>query len=114
MSTPLLGNIVSELFSSMGDAISALTDWLDDIAGEWWFLLVILGIAFFDSVIPVVPSETAVIIGGVAAGSGDQSLLLVILCGATGAFLGDNFAYTIGRRFSPAINRRAETPPEDG
>ena len=112
MSTPLLGNIVSDLFSWLGDAITALTDWLDDIAGEWWFLLVILGIAFFDSVIPVVPSETAVIIGGVAAGQGDQSLVLVILCGAAGAFLGDNFAYMIGRRFSPAINRRAERRPK--
>jgi membrane-associated protein len=101
MSTPLLGNIVTDL-----------TDWLNDIGGEWWFLLVILAIAFFDSVIPVVPSETAVIIGGVAAGQGDQVLLLVILCGATGAFLGDNFAYTIGRRFSPAINRRAEARPK--
>jgi membrane-associated protein len=112
VSTPLLGNIVSDLFSSLGDAITAVTDWLDDIAGEWWFLLVILGIAFFDSVIPIVPSETAVIIGGVAAGQNDQSLVLVILCGAAGAFLGDNFAYTIGRRFSPAINRRAENRPK--
>jgi membrane protein DedA with SNARE-associated domain len=112
MGNPLLGNIVSDLFSSLGDAITAVTDWLDDIAGEWWFLLVILGIAFFDSVIPLVPSETAVIIGGVAAGQGDQQLVLVILCGAAGAFLGDNFAYTIGRRFSPAINRRAETRPK--
>jgi membrane protein DedA with SNARE-associated domain len=101
VSTPLLGNIVTDL-----------TDWLNDIGGEWWFLFVILAIAFLDSVIPVVPSETAVIIGGVAAGQGDQELLLVILCGATGAFLGDNFAYTIGRRFSPAINRRAESRPK--
>ncbi len=94
--------------------ITELTDWLDDIAGEWWFLLVILAIAFFDSVIPLVPSETAVIIGGVAAGQGDQVLPLVILCGAAGAFLGDNFAYLIGRRFSSAINRRAERRPKTG
>ena len=62
--------------------------------------------------IPLVPSETAVIIGGVAAGQGDQVLVLVIVCGAAGAFLGDNFAYLIGRRFSPAINRRAERRPK--
>ena len=112
MVSALLGNIFSDFFGWFGDVITELTDWLDDIAGEWWFLLVILGIAFFDSVIPVVPSETAVIIGGVAAGQGDQSLPLVILCGAAGAFLGDNFAYLIGRRFSPAINRRAERRPK--
>ena len=92
--------------------ITDLTDWLDEIAGNWWFLLVIFGIAFLDSVIPIVPSETAVIIGGVAAGQGDQNLLLVILAGASGAFLGDNTAYLIGRRFSPWIQRRAERKPK--
>jgi len=112
MSTALLGNVFSDLIGWFGDVITELTDWLDEIAGEWWFLLVILGIAFFDSVIPLVPSETAVIIGGVAAGQGEQALPLVILCGAAGAFLGDNFAYLIGRRFSPAINRRAVRRPK--
>ncbi len=92
--------------------ITDLTDWLDEIAGNWWFLLVIFGIAFLDSVIPIVPSETAVIIGGVAAGQGDQNLLLVILAGASGAFLGDNTAYLIGRRFSPWIQRRADRKPK--
>ena len=91
----------------IANIITDLTDWLDEIAANWWFLLVIFVIAFLDSVIPVVPSETAVIIGGVAAGQGDQSLPLVILAGASGAFLGDNTAYLIGRRFSPWIQRRA-------
>ncbi len=112
MSTALLGNIFSDFFGWLGDRIADLTEWLDEVGGEWWFLLVILAIAFFDSVIPVVPSETAVIIGGVAAGQGEQSLPLVILCGAAGAFLGDNTAYLIGRYFSPAINRRAEARPK--
>ena len=48
------------------------------------------------------------IIGGVAAGAGDQNLALVILAGALGAFLGDNTAYLIGRRFAPWFERRAE------
>jgi len=92
----------------LASIITDITDWLDEVAGNWWFLLVIVGIAFFDSIIPIVPSETAVILGGVAAGQGDQNLLLVILAGAVGAFCGDNAAYVIGRRFSPAINRRAQ------
>src|SRR5688572_8179234 len=92
--------------------ITDLTDWLDEVAANWWFLLVIFGIAFLDSVIPIVPSETAVIIGGVAAGQGDQNLLLVILAGASGAFLGDNTAYLIGRRFRPWIQRRAARRPK--
>ena len=52
-----------------------LTDWLADFSANWWFLLIIFAVAFLDSVIPIVPSETMVIIGGVAAGQGEQSLL---------------------------------------
>src|SRR4051794_30481942 len=92
----------------LASIVSDVTDWLDDVSGQWWFLLVIFGIAWLDSVIPLVPSETAVIIGGVAAGQGEQSLVLVILCGALGAFCGDNTAYLIGRTFSPWVRRRAE------
>lgn len=96
----------------IANVVTDLTGRLDDIAGNWWFLLVIFAIAFVDSVFPVVPSETAVIMGGVAAGSGNQNVVLVILAGASGAFLGDNFAYLLGRRFSPWITRRAETRPK--
>jgi membrane protein DedA with SNARE-associated domain len=96
----------------VANVLDDFTDWLNDIGGEWWFVLIIFGIAFLDSVIPVVPSETTVIIGGVAAGQGGQSLPLVILAGALGAFLGDNFAYLIGRRFTPWIERRAATRPK--
>ena len=96
----------------VANVITDLTDWLDKVSDHWWFLLVILAIAFLDSVVPVVPSETAVIMGGVAAGAGNQNLALVIVCGAAGAFLGDNFAYIIGSRFKPRIDRRAATRPK--
>lgn len=93
--------------------ISDLTEWLDDVADNWWFLFVIFGIALLDSVIPVVPSETTVIIGGVAAGLSGQ-LVLVIIAGALGAFLGDNMAYEIGHRFSDRVNRFAARRPKFG
>jgi membrane-associated protein len=96
----------------LAGVVSNVTDWLDEVSGQWWFLLVIFGIALLDSVIPLVPSETAVIIGGVAAGQGEQNLLLVIACAALGAFCGDNIAYLIGRRFSPWINRRSDRRPK--
>ena len=96
----------------VANILDDFTSWLSDIGGEWWFPLLILVIAFLDSVVPIVPSETTVIIGGVAAGQGDQMLPLVIVAGAAGAFLGDNFAYVIGRRFTPWIERRAATRPK--
>jgi membrane-associated protein len=92
--------------------ITDLTDWLDRISSHWWFLLIILVIAYLDSVIPIVPSETCVIIGGVAASQGHLNIYAVIAAGALGAFLGDNTAYLIGFRASGWFRRRAERKPK--
>ena len=97
---------------TFSDLVTDLTDWLDQISSHWWFLLVIFAIAFLDAVIPIVPSETCVIIGGVAASQGTQNIFLVIAAGAAGAFLGDNTAYLIGRRASGWFHRRAERKPK--
>jgi len=91
--------------------ITDLTGWLDRVSSHWWFLVIIVVIAFLDSVIPVVPSETCVIIGGVAASQGTQSLLIVIATAAFGAFLGDNTAFLLGVRASDRFHRRAERRP---
>jgi membrane-associated protein len=95
----------------VASVIGDFTEWLDDVASNWWFLFVIFGVALLDSVIPVVPSETTVILGGIAAGISPE-LLLVILAGASGAFLGDNLAYEIGYRFSDRVARFASTRPK--
>ena len=92
--------------------ITDFTDWLDRISSHWWFLIIILVVAYLDSVIPVVPSETCVIIGGVAASQGTQNIYAVIAAGAVGAFLGDNTAYFLGLRASGWFRRRAERKPK--
>ena len=94
--------------------ITDLTDQLVEYSANWWFLIAIFVIAFLDSVIPVVPSETTVIVGGVAVATdvADYSLWMVIVAGAVGAFLGDNLAYSIGRFWAPAFERRAERRPK--
>jgi membrane protein DedA with SNARE-associated domain len=95
------------------DWIGELTDRLADWSSNWWFLGVILGIAFLDSVIPIVPSETTVIVGGVAVATdiAPYDLWMVIAVGAAGAFLGDNLAYSIGHAFAPRFDRRAARNP---
>ena len=103
----MLAALVASIFSDLADAFGELTDWLAEFSSHWWFLLIIFAVAFLDSVIPIVPGETMVIIGGVAAGQGEQSLLLVIVAGASGAFLGDNTAYLIGSGLSGFIERQA-------
>jgi membrane protein DedA with SNARE-associated domain len=70
-----------------------------------YFIAVLL--PAFDALIPLLPSETAVIALGVAtAGSADPRAALLVALAALGAFLGDNAAYLLGRRFGPAAARR--------
>ena len=71
-----------------------------------WAYAILFVFAFLDALIPIVPSETAVITAGVVAASGDLSLGLIIPAAAAGAFLGDNTAYFIGRRFGGRATER--------
>jgi membrane protein DedA with SNARE-associated domain len=60
-----------------------------------------------DAVLPVLPSETAIVALGVAtAGSTDPRIALLVACAAAGAFLGDNLSYLLGSRFGPRVERR--------
>src|SRR5215207_1175465 len=77
----------------------------DMVSGAWWSYLLVVGLAFADVFFPLVPSETAVLTGGVLASSGDMQLSLVIIAAATGAILGDNTAYLLGRYFERPIRR---------
>lgn len=102
--------IAAGLFEFVND----MTEWLGDISARWWFVLVIFIIALLDSVVPVVPSESTVIIGGIAAGQGDQLLAVVIVMGAVGAFCGDSIAYLLGKRFRPWVTRVMGRSNDDG
>src|SRR5262249_3429021 len=47
-----------------------LVQHVEDLSSSSWFYVVIAVVAYLDSMIPIVPSETMVILGGVAAGTG--------------------------------------------
>lgn len=85
------------MISDAFDLANSLIEWLGTFSSSPWFYLAIFGIAFFDSIIPAVPSETTVILGGIAAGQNNLSIVLVIVLGALGAYAGDTAAYAIGR-----------------
>jgi membrane protein DedA with SNARE-associated domain len=74
-------------------------------AGAWAYVVIVV-FAYLDAILPVVPSETAVITAGVLAASHDLWLPLVIACAAVGAFTGDATVYLIGRRYGEAVRRR--------
>ena len=85
---------------------ATIFDSLRNLSDSPVFYLVIFIIALLDSVFPVVPSETMVIIGGVSAGLGHLNIVLVIVVAAAGAFLGDNMSYEIGLRAKDWVNTR--------
>ena len=87
-----------------------LTDFIGLLEGltvSPWFLPLVFVIALADAVFPVVPSETAVIVGGVAAGFGQISVWSVILAAALGAIAGDSLAYQLGQRTGDFLRRRS-------
>jgi membrane-associated protein len=73
----------------------SLTDY---VSGSPWTYLFLFLVSALDAIIPLVPSETSVILAGVLASTGDLNLILVILFAAAGAVAGDNGSYWIGRK----------------
>ena len=74
-------------------------------ASGWAYGIVFL-LAYLDVLVPVVPSEASVITAGVVASAGGLYLPLIIVAAACGAFLGDNIAYLIGRRWGTRATKR--------
>lgn len=68
------------------------------VSGSPWTYAFLFAVCALDAIIPLVPSETSVILAGVLASTGDLNLILVILVSAAGAVAGDNASYWIGRK----------------
>ena len=78
----------------------SLTDY---VSGSPWTYAFLFVVCALDAIIPLVPSETSVILAGVLAPSGDLNIFLVILFSAAGAVAGDNGSYWIGRKIGHRI-----------
>jgi membrane-associated protein len=77
-----------------------------DIGSPVSYIVAVL-LPALDALLPWLPSETVVIaLGAVTAGSVDPRIGVLVLLAASGAFLGDNAAYLVGRRFGPTVDRR--------
>lgn len=70
-------------------------DGLADLAGLAY--LVVFALAALDVVIPVLPSETVVILGGVLSWQGRLNAAALLVIAAAGAITGDHLSYGIGR-----------------
>jgi membrane-associated protein len=79
---------------------------IDLLTGSLWTYPLLFGICAGDAVLPLLPSETAMIVCGIQAARGQLSLGWVIAVGAAGAFAGDNTSYALGRFVGqPVIER---------
>jgi membrane protein DedA with SNARE-associated domain len=58
---------------------------------------VLAGLCSLDGVLPVIPSEPAVLAAGVFAHTGTPNVLLLIAATAVGVFIGDHLAYGLSR-----------------
>lgn len=79
-------------------------NWLD-----WGYFGIFL-LMVLENVVPPVPSEVIMGLGGIAAGQGKMNFALLVLVGTAGCILGNLFWYEIGRRYGyrrlrPAIDR---------
>jgi membrane-associated protein len=79
---------------------------LDLLSASPWTYALVFTIAALDVLVPVLPSETAVITAGVMASTGELELGLVIAAAAFGAIAGDNAAYLVGRAFGSSLLER--------
>jgi membrane protein DedA with SNARE-associated domain len=68
--------------------------------------LILFAIAAGDAVFPAFPSETAAITAGLLSAVGDLNVGLAIASAASGAFVGDNSSYLVGRFAGSPIRRR--------
>jgi membrane-associated protein len=80
------------------------TQLVSDASG--WAYGIVFALALLDAAVPILPSETAVIMAGVVAGTGDLNLVVIVSAAAAGAFLGDTSGYWIGRHFGARVVNR--------
>jgi membrane-associated protein len=84
---------------------------VDLISDAWWTYPFLFLFALFDAVIPIIPSETAVITASVAsATTGRLNIWLIVVVAAIGAVVGDNIGYEVGKRARPWVERRFSGP----
>ncbi|GAA3392315.1 DedA family protein [Cryptosporangium minutisporangium] len=67
----------------------------------------LVGVSTLDGVLPMIPSEAAILAAGVFAHGGTPSLWIVVVAAALGIFLGDHLAYGLSRSvFGPRLISR--------
>lgn len=68
-------------------------------AGQWWVLPLTFVLCVVDGFFPVVPSESVIVaLASISGGGEGVALWLLWIVGVAGAIVGDQIAYSMGRR----------------
>jgi len=70
---------------------------LQGLLSQWGYGVIFVAMLLESAGVPL-PGETVTLLGGYAAGSGQLNALAVMAAAASGAILGDNVGYWVGRR----------------
>jgi membrane protein DedA with SNARE-associated domain len=70
---------------------------LQGLLSQWGYGVIFAAMLLESAGVPL-PGETVTLLGGYAAGSGQLNVLAVMAAAASGAILGDNLGYWVGRR----------------
>ena len=74
----------------------AMTDWVEELIGEWGALGVAF-LMFLENVFPPIPSEVVLPLAGYRASQDGLSLVLTLVAGSAGSLLGVTLWYYAGR-----------------
>ncbi len=80
----------------------SIFQWLQHLA-PFWLYAAILVIAYLENVVPPIPGDLVVILGGYLAGMGKLNIWMVIALAALGGTLGFMTMYAIGYRLGTAL-----------
>jgi len=80
--------------------------WLEVASASPWTYALVFAAAALDVFVPIVPSETLLVVAAALAAGGDLALSGVIAVAAAGAILGDNAAFAAGRALGPRTEHR--------
>ncbi|HET7304577.1 MAG TPA: DedA family protein [Segeticoccus sp.] len=77
--------------------LHAVNDFITSLAGQPWVYLALFALCLIDAFFPPLPSESVLVSLAVLSVQGEPNVWLVGVLAASGAFIGDNIAYQIGR-----------------
>lgn len=84
------------------ELLNDLHVWLSSLPTLWVYVA-LFGIAYLENIVPPVPGDVAVVVGGMVAAGEAVSLPLVVALAAVAGGLGFMSVYAVGRRLGDAL-----------